>query len=306
MEKPNFFVQTVLAGVFCLAVEARASLEVDYTIANPYVGTTGGTGTDSGYADLQTLNLKIDTQTIGGAFAGGIEITEAGTPVAGLPVNYTTLCTDIGGTLFLGDTYAYKTPITPFGTLTGVDPTWGGLNGPGIKLINPANAAQAIQNAAFLFYHYGGLTSGGITGTADQMAGLQLSVWEALYDTMGNGQVVVNSTSRLQVLTGGDATAIADANTLISHLNSQPLIGNFAYPGYLLFPDPADDSNGGNIGYGNSEPPQELLIGASRDPSTILGAVPEPSTVLAGALMLLPFGATILRVRRKLVEQPAR
>jgi hypothetical protein len=115
------------------------------------------------------------------------------------------------------------------------------------------------------------------------MAGLQLAVWEALYDTTSSGKVTVNGSSRFQVLAGGDAAAIALANTYLAALNGQSQVGNFNYGGYLLYPSPP-----GTQGNSDGEPPQELFV-----------AVPEPTTLIAGALLLLPCGAGTIRVLRK-------
>ena len=42
--------------------------------------------------------------------------------------------------------------------------------------VHDGSAAKAIQNAAYLFYTYGQLTSAGIGGTTEQKAALQLAV----------------------------------------------------------------------------------------------------------------------------------
>jgi hypothetical protein len=199
-----------------------------------------------------------------------------------MPASYVTVCTDIEGTLYLGSPYQYNTPITPFSGQTGVNPTWGAVNTPAYLLSNPtdaANAAQAIQNAAYLFYTYGQLTSTGLGGTLEQRAALQLAVWEALYDTTGSGNVLTAG-ARFTVSGGSDSAAIALANTWLSGLT-----GNYGLTGYLLYPTPGIESNA------DGEPPQELLIGAN--------PVPEAPTVIAGALLLLPFGASAFKILRK-------
>ena len=274
---------TLLAGAcvlgMCLVTPARANL-VSYNISN-----SGGAATDSGYAYLEEVNVNIDNNQINNAFTGGIKITEVGGPVKGLPTSYITVCTDIQGTLYLGSTYTYDAPAHAFnGSLSGIGPSWGANNGPGVKVNNQADADMAIQNAAYLFNNYGKLTSGGLGGTAEQMAALQLAVWEALYDTTLSGQVTVNSSSRFKATSTGTVTSgnvISDAATLINTLNGLKNEGNFGISGYLLNPDPATKQ-------GDGEPPQELLL-----------PVPEPSTIVVGALALLPFGAGVLRSVRK-------
>ena len=266
--KPRRTIQTLALalGVGCFVSAANAS--VTYQIND------GG---------LETFNVAIDGNAINGALAGGILINKTAGD-ASMPASYVTVCTDIQGTLFLGRGYTYDTPMTPFNGQTGVNPTWGAVNTPTYVSgsgADTANAAQAIQNAAYLFYTFGQLTSTGLGGSMDDKAALQLAVWEALYDTSASGTV---TGSRFTV-SGGDANAMSLANTWISGLNSQVNAGNFGYTGYLLYPDPL------NVPNNNNEPPQELLIGAN--------PVPEAPTVIAGALLLLPFGASAFKILRK-------
>ena len=226
---------------------------------------------------MESFNVTIDGSSINGALAGGISIQKMGGD-ASMPASYVTVCTDIEGTLFLGQSYEYNTPVTPFSGSTGVNPTWGAINTPAYLSAhseNAANAAMAIQNAAYIFYKYGQLTANGIGGNADQMAALQLAVWEALYDTTANGSV----TGTRFTWSGGDSTVLNDVNTWLSGLD-----GSYGLTGYLLYPNPLSGVNS------NGEPPQELLIAMP---------VPESTTVIAGALLLLPFGASTFRILRK-------
>ena len=233
----------VLAAVCCLC-PARAS--VTYQINN------GG---------LESFNVAIDNTSINGALAGGILIKQISPADAAMPASYVTVCTDIEGTLYLGQNYVYDTPVSPFSGKTGVKPAWGDGSADG-------SAAKAIQNAAHIFYTYGQLTSGGIGGNTEQMAALQLAVWEALYNTTADGSV--NGT-RFTVSSGD---------------------GNYTYTGYLLSPDPLSGVNA------DGEPPQELLI-ADGDPQLGVQPVPESPTVIAGVLLLLPFAASTFRILRK-------
>ncbi len=198
-----------------------------------------------------------------------------------MPASYVTVCTDIKGTLYLGKSYTYDAPATPFSGQTGVKPSWGDGSA--------GSAAAAIQNAAYLFYNHGYLTGTGLGGTLEQKAALQLAVWDVLYDTTGGGSVTgtrfsVNASQPF----GADNAAIGLANTWISDLNSLSNVGNFGYDGYLLYPDPLTGVNNGPGQDG--EPPQELLIAVP---------VPESPTVIAGALLLLPFGASAFKILRK-------
>jgi len=219
---------------------------------------------------LEAFNVTIDGTSINGALAGGISIQETAETPGGptMPSSYVTVCTDIEGTLYLGQSYEYNTPVTPFNGQSGVNPKWGDGN-------NDGSAAMAIQNAAYLFYTYGKPTSAGIGGNTEQMAALQLAVWEALYDTTASGSV----TGTRFTVTGGDATAIAQANNWVSGMD-----GNYGLTGYLLYPTQGSGVNA------DGEPPQELLIAKP---------VPEAPTTIAGVLLLLPFAASTFRILRK-------
>jgi hypothetical protein len=236
---------------------------------------------------LESFNVTIDGSSINGALAGGISIHETAETPGGpaMPANYVTVCTDIGATLYLGNSYTYDTPATPFSGQTGVDPKWGtGANGG-----TDGSAAAAIQNAAYLFNTYGNLTGTGLGGNNEQKAALQLAVWAVLYDTTVGGSVTGSrfSVNALQTL-GTDTAAISLADGWITDLNALSNVGNFGYTGYLLYPDP---QTGVNNGPGqDGKPPQELLIAVP---------VPESPTVIAGALLLLPFAASTFKILRK-------
>ncbi len=224
---------------------------------------------------LDSFDVTINGTSINGALAGGILINQVSSTDASMPSSYVTVCTDIGGTLYLGQSYEYNTPVTPFSGQSGINPTWGDGS-------NDGSAAKAIQNAAYLFYTYGQLTSAGIGGTTEQKAALQLAVWEALYNTTSSGTV----TGTRFTVSSGDTAAISQANSWISSLN-----GNYDYTGYLLYPNPLSGVNA------DGEPPQELLI-ADGSP-LVVQPVPESPTVIAGALLLLPFAASTFKILRK-------
>jgi hypothetical protein len=260
MRKSERAIQMLAFALAAACSISAASASVTYQINN------GG---------LESFNVTIDGNSINGALAGGIQINEISSSDASLPSSYVTVCTDIEGTLYLGQSYEYNTPVTPFSGQSGVNPQWGtGAN----------SAAEAIQNAAYLFNTYGQLTSAGIGGSTEQMAALQLAVWEALYNTTASGSV---TGTRLTV-SGGDTAAIALAGSWLSGLD-----GNYGLTGYLLYPTQGSGVNA------DGEPPQELLIAASVVPETGTAPVPESPTVIAGALLLLPFAASTLRILRK-------
>jgi hypothetical protein len=253
-----------LAAIGCLGLSNVKAALVDYQIGN------GG---------LEGFNITYDSTTINGALAGGIAITRMAGSTA-LPATYTTVCTDVGGTVYLGSTYGYDQ--TSFANQTGVQPQWGAI---------PQAASMAIQNAAHIFYTAPGIDAMGLGGTTSQKAAVQLAVWAALYNTGINGQVqgITFSAGNYSLSSGrftvssGDQAAINQAAIWL-----QGLSGNYGLTGNLLYPNPTYQGNG------NGEPVQELLIRTQDDP-----AVPEPTTLIAGALLLLPFGASTLRSLRK-------
>jgi hypothetical protein len=247
--------------VLVAGVVTQAQAVVDYTIG-------GNIGTD-----LETFSFTLDNNAESG-LAGAIDLTPSGANPGPAPL--ATVCVDLSGVLYLGDTYSFTGPLTFNGAGSGLDPTWGGKNATG-NTFNSANASAAIENAAYLFSTYSGLLT---TGSVSQKAALQLAVWSALYNTEGNSLggaagLTVNS-GRLSV-TGGDATAISLADTMLASIPT-----TFAsYAGYLLQPDPT-------VQYGLTG--QELFDNVS--------AVPEPATVIAGMLLLLPLCASAFRIVR--------
>src|ERR1039458_9863630 len=221
MSKSKRAVQTLAFALAVTGSVCAASASVTYQINN------GGLG---------TFNIVIDGNSINGALAGGIQINKVSGD-ASMPSSYVTVCTDIEGTLYLGQSYEYVTPVTPFSGQSGVNPQWGtGAN----------SAAGAIQNAAHIFYTYGQLTSTGLGGNTEQMAALQLAVWEALYNTTASGSV----TGTRFTVSGGDATAMAQASSWLSGLT-----GSYGLTGHLLYPTQLSGVNA------DGEPPQERLIG---------------------------------------------
>jgi hypothetical protein len=244
MQRRNVLGCLLGVGVLFLASQAEAAFAT-YNVGN------GG---------LQAFNVTWDTTTEN-AFAGGILMTRtAGDP--SMAASFMTVCTDIGGTLFLGYNYSYSQPQV-FNGLTGLRPTWGATAG---------DAAAAIQAAANIFYtHQGVLTS----GSQAERSALQLAVWEALYDT-GTGSTLGLGDGRFRV-NSGDAAAITLAATWLSQVDASA-----RYAGFLLVPDPVQQY--GLFG-------QEVFYNVT--------PVPEPTTLIAGALLLLPFGASTIRILRR-------
>jgi hypothetical protein len=181
------------------------------------------------------------------------------------------VCTDIGALIIGGAPYSYSGAL-PFNGQTGISPTWGAGN-QSPNSINQPNAAAAIQVAADVFYKHSSV----LAGTDNVLkAALQLAVWEALYDTSASGSIynLGVGQGRFYVNTG-NSTAIADALSWLGESHTT------TYAGYLLIPQ--------TTYFGL--PAQEVFAQVV--------PVPEPTTLIAGALLLVPFGASTLRFMRK-------
>jgi hypothetical protein len=242
----------VMVGIVGLIGSARAAF-VNYTIGS------GG---------LDSFNITWDATTEN-ALAGGILLTKV-SGNSSMPGSFLTVCTDIGGTLFLGRTYGYSAS-TPFAGESGVKPTWGAGNA--ASLTSAANAAAAIQAAANIFFTHSSVLNG---GSVAEKAALQLAVWETLYDTTAGSTAYALGSGRFKV-NSGNAAAVGIATTWLGEVDL-----NASYTGYLLKPDPAQQY--GLFG-------QEVFYDVT--------PVPEPTTVIAGALLLLPLVATMSRSRRR-------
>jgi len=241
---------------------------------------------------LENFNLSMDGSSINNALAGGILLNH----VSGTGSSFTSVCTDIYGTLYLGNNYSYAAP-SPFSSSTGLDPTWGAGNKTG--LVNTVNELAAIQAAAYIYYTYGSILSSTSTSQSvlDQKAGLQLAIWAALYNTVGGSTPSTSlDGSRFDVLSAsagtwsgswgqtyaGTTSAITYASNYISAVDSSPVHFSYQYSGDVMIPSPTTQ-------YGLT--PQEVLA-----PVT---PVPEPTTWIAGSLLFLPFVASAIRSRSR-------
>jgi hypothetical protein len=132
-----------------------------------------------------------------------------------------------------------------------------------------------IQNAQYLWRLFSPtvIASGG----AAQGAGLSLAMDTALYDSTAYGTYNAGS-AHFQVTSGLSGAVLTAYNTYLAALSPAAVSANQGN-GYIL-------RNTVNAGAG-----QDLIWNVT--------PVPEPTTMIAGALLLLPFGASTLRVLRK-------
>ena len=153
---------------------------------------------------------------------------------------------------------------------------------------NPASWAAGtegdagIQNAQYLWRLFSPTIIAG--GNANQGAALELAMWEALYDSTSYG--VLGGTS-FKVTTWATADAQTDYNTYLAALNFTSVDNDLGLGSILR--DSLYDSSGG----------RQTTPGAGQDFIYNVTPVPEPATMVAGALLLLPFGASTLRMLRK-------
>jgi hypothetical protein len=149
-----------------------------------------------------------------------------------------------------------------------------------------------IENAAYLWSTYGmnvvneqfaGPVPAGLSGTAsDQAAALEFAVWDVLYNSKGYGQLggAVYTAPTGQF----DGAALADFNAYITALTT-------AGPNIPLYT--------GNVLEGTGAPGDGAGAGDDQEFFLLSSPVPEPSTIVAGALLLLPFGVGTLRSLRR-------
>jgi hypothetical protein len=203
-----------------------------------------------------------------GCYAGPFNLTVVNTSQGNNTFNLLTFCTDVG-VEWNDSTTAYTAKT--FAASDGVNPPWSAV-------------PQAIQNAAWIYKTYflnqeaSIVANAGTTADENIAAGIQLAIWKVLYDTTSSGGL----DSGGNIFTAGNFQAsgfgggITVAEGYISALLSARSDGTFAtYTETWLGPN-----------NGNSQ-------------GLIYSPVPEPSTLIAGAMLLLPFGASTLRFVRK-------
>jgi hypothetical protein len=279
----------------------------------------------AGNVHSQTVNLELTSPPAGGYFAA----TDSGLFVATLN-GYDNPNTHndqiIAGNDLIGiyqfsasqpnglsiGTPFYATCISPAGVLNWNTPyTYSevSFNGAGNGL-NPsgfwagwatgsANGGYGIQNANWLYTHLStgiindSLAESGHVGNSTddaQGAAMALAMYTALYDSAGIGQVsstiAFNGSGKFQITGGLNLLNPALNNVYSDYLQDLKMLDTSlpfsAVPGDVLVPS---DTSGQDM----------ILIGGSPQG----GIVPEPTTIISGALLLLPFGASTLRVLRR-------
>ena len=146
-----------------------------------------------------------------------------------------------------------------------------------------------IQNAQFLWRDYSSQVIA--SGKADEGAGLAMAMYAALYNSTAYGTVsAMSGTTPFNVTTwaGSSKSYYTGFIAGINAAGPTTVAANYA-DGSVLVPSGDVDSNG-NVITGALGPGQEFILNFT--------PVPEPTTMVAGALLLLPFGLSTLRMMR--------
>jgi hypothetical protein len=211
-----------------------------------------------------TATIPGFSDSIANYYIGVYRFYEIGIPDGSNP--FYSVCLSPGGNLNWG-TYKYD-QLTFEQANPGANPATWAYSGSDL---------WGIQNANWLWRQFGSSAT-----TPDKGAGLALAMFAALYNSTGYGQVDLSITAPFQVTYWADHTGAATA--YYNDLTALTASGAFdtskdIYYGYVLRPQ-----EGQGIGQ------DFILIGTP---------VPEFTTLLAGALLLLPFGASTVRVMRR-------
>ncbi len=273
------------ALVLGASLSAMASITVNLTF------TWSGSLWESGYTDSGLASDPTHTSLLQSDDAIGIyEFTTSGNDNVDSPI--WSVCLSPAGLL---DESKHTYNIESFSAAgTGIYPSaWtqsGGQN----------NQQWGVNNAAYLWSTYGmdivNNPSGSYTGTQSQAAAaLEFAIWTALYDSSGYGQLGVPSNWNWVAPTGQmDSTTKYWYNIYVSALTSSGITGP-QFEGNIL-------EGQGALGYpfnGQTGQSQEFFLLETPTHNSIPTPVPESSTMIAGALLLLPFGASTLRIFRK-------
>jgi hypothetical protein len=262
----------MVGGTMSSRASVDLTLNLDADLWSSAVGLTSPDGTV----------LPVNEFAIGEYGFTVNSIDPATAALTGLTIGSTfnSICLSPSGTLNSGTPYNYN-----FQSFSASSPGY-----------NPGGywSANGIQNAAYLWNLYGGTVTSG-----DQGAGLSLAMLEVLYDG-GLTYGTLNPTLTTYAPNfGSDSAAQTWYNYYINQYttmagSSGPLGEAANIETYGLFVPTSDPQGDGTSG-------QEFIF-ISPNQSNV--AVPEPTTILAGVLVLLPFGASTLKVLRKRSTTP--
>jgi hypothetical protein len=282
MKQQSVKTVALVAALGYSAVSAQAQLNIhmgDNLTITDAAGDVGGSPIapglyDEGYVNGGTGGVVDTSEKV---YAGAFNVTIVNNTKGGPAFNLLTFCTDVGVHWMANNQTSQAYKVFNFSGQMGLSPSWSA---------KPA----AIQNAAWIYNTQ--FLPYAKTMSANQAAGIQLAIWAALYDTQSsNGKL-----DSMSVAVGGggkffesgfQAQTVTDANNILTAL--QGVAGTSVTAGYneyWLAPTKTQ-ANG------------DVVINAVSQGLIAPMPVPEPTTLIAGALLLLPFGASTLRFVRK-------
>jgi len=203
----------------------------------------------------------------------------SGWPAGAYPTTpFWSTCLSPGGLL---DSGSYNYTLETYAAANGgLNPSaqWAGY-------VSGVTPGYGIQNAQYLWRLYGaGVMSGAYGNKNDAGAGLALAMYAALYNSTAYAAAPSSGSFKVTTASSG---ATADMTSFLNGLaaaGAATVQANSALGYVFEGTNPNNDGTGGPTG-------QELIINYS--------PVPEPTTMVAGALLLLPFGASTVRFFRK-------
>jgi hypothetical protein len=210
-------------------------------------------------------SAKLDgvTRSGGGIGVFVMTVSQSGTTLGTL----STFCTDLD--IYWANNKTYEAEA--FGGE--------GVNSASVWKVQP----YALENAAYLYNEIFLNNPTKYTTSGLQGGAMQLAIWKVLYDTSDNANHTAISTfgvndGRMTTIGGTWAGSVAEATALINQVNAAR--NNHTFVTYDdIWLHPVNNDSQGFLAAGTP--------------------VPEPTTIIAGALLLLPFGAsTIKRIRK--------
>jgi len=252
---------TIMTAALAAAISAPAALINigDQLNISDAAGDTQVQGLANNLFESGTIYYGANSE---GCYAGAFYVTVDNITQDKI-FNLLTFCTDVG--------VDWNNNTTPYTAKTFSDPSSSGVAPPWSK--DP----QAVENAAYIYNNIFLPAKKARTLTADEAAGIQLAIWKVLYETKANGTLDTTSFSAGYLQATGFGNGITDAGTYLTDLQNAQADHTFAVYNETWL-DPT---------YANS---QGLIYSP---------CVPEPTTIIAGALLLLPFGASTLRGLRR-------
>jgi hypothetical protein len=184
----------------------------------------------------------------------------------------------------------YSVCLSPLGDLSTASYTYNLVttaNAAGGQYSDPPSTyvANGLNNALYLFNTYAGGIEAMAAGQAKQDAGaaLALAMYTALYNSTALGSAVsartVGANFTLPNLASADSGLNSDYSTYLTDLHGAAAPAN----DYVLVPTTYASGNGQDM---------ELVVNGG----DLIVGVPEASTFVSAALLMLPFGASALRI----------